>query len=358
MANGRVLIAIDHRRNAELLADWLEREHGFEITGEPTDEFDIAIVDPATLRRLEPDLRRLRDEARPAWLPVLLILPRHAASLRWAEGSLRETADEVLTTPVRRHDLSVRIERLLALRDRSVLLARRLDELGRSNTDLEQFAYVAAHELATPLAVVAGAVETLAALQRDRLDPDFQQLLDAASVESDRLQTLIQDLLAFSRAGQRVRAEPVDLGEVLSEALDTLQPQINATAAQLRVTALPTVRGDRAQLRMVFVNLVGNALKYRSDDPPLVVVSAGEGPDSVVVAVEDNGTGIPSERRRAVFEMFERSDAGRSPGHGIGLALCRRVIERHGGRIWADAADGGGTILRFELPRTGSAMAA
>jgi signal transduction histidine kinase len=347
----RALLAVDHRRNAELLADWLEREHGFDVTDQPTEAFDVAIVDTTAMRRLEPELRRRRDQARPAWLPVLLILPRRDPPVRDATTtSVWELADDVLTTPARRQDLSVRLERLLALRDRSIVLASRLDELGRSNTDLEQFAYVAAHELSTPLSVVTGAVETIAALQRDKLDPQFRRLLDAARLESDRLQTLIQDLLDFARTGQSTRLEPIDLDEVLAEALDTLRPQIEACGAHIESTSIPKVPGDARQLRMVFVNLVGNALKYRSDEQPRVRISAEERAHSVIVAVEDNGRGVASNRRRAIFEMFERSDGGRTLGHGIGLALCRRVIERHDGRIWVEPAIANGAIFKFELP--------
>lgn len=351
MSGGRALVAVEHRRNAELLRDWLGATHGFDVVDELEGaRVDLAIVDAAAYARLADGLREARERERPAWLPVLLLVAQRQA--RGLPPHVWEVADEVLTVPLRSFDLGLRVDRLMALRKRSVALARRLDELGRSNVDLEQFAYVAAHELATPLAVVTGAVETIAALERDRLDPKLRPLLDAAEQESRRLQTLIHDLLAFSQAGRAGPSEPVELDELLDEALAALAPQIDAHGAVVERTPLPAASCDRRQLRLVLTNLVGNAIKYRdAGEPPRIGVSATEDEERVVVSVADNGRGVPADRAQAIFEMFERSDGGRTSGHGIGLALCRRIVERHDGRIWVEPAPGRGSVFRFSLPK-------
>lgn len=349
----RALVAVEPGRNGELLREVLADGHGFAVAGteDAKPPVDLAVVDAASLPGSRPLLEELRAGERPAWLPVLLIVPgRSAGSLTREAWRL---ADEVLPTPVRRSELDVRIRRLRALRERSVEVARRLDDLDRSNVDLEQFAYVAAHELATPLGVVTGAVATIAARHRDSLDPAVLPLLDAAEAEGARLQTLIADLLAFSRAESSSPRLPVPLGEVAGEAVATLEPQLRATGGRVEVEPLPTVLGDRRQLRIVFGNLVGNALKYRAPGrAPVVEVTAADAGGRVVVSVADNGLGVSGDRVTAIFDMFERSDDGRAASHGIGLALCRRILERHDGSIWVEPAPGAGSVFRFSLPKS------
>ena len=233
----------------------------------------------------------------------------------------------------------------------SLQTAQRLDEVGRSNVDLRQFAFVAAHELATPLTVVAGAVETVATRYGERLPADVVDLLAAARQSSKRLQELIGDLLAYSRAGRGTELEPVALGGLVEDALDPLRAELEATEARLEVDELPVVLGDPGQLRLVFSNLVANALKYRSPGVPPAIEIRAEREDGLWrLGVADNGIGIDPERAEAVFAMFERDrPADDRSGSGIGLALCRRIVERHGGRIWIERGESGGTVVSFTL---------
>ena len=322
------------------------------FTAVDTDErVDLVVTDASALAHHREQFERLRERERPAYLPLLLIAsPRHASRL---PRDVWRLADEMLTTPVRRAELALRLERLLAVREQSLVTAKRLDELGRSNVDLEQFAYVAAHELAAPLAVVTGALETIAGRYRDRLDAAVEPLLDAAERESARLQTLIQDLLAFSQAGRRAVAAPVPLADIVHDALGALRPQVEAFDAEIEVGDLPVVSVDPRQLRIVLTNLIGNAIKYRAPDrTPRVEITCADDDEFWRICIEDNGRGVADERMATIFEMFERGETGRQVGHGIGLALCRRIVERHDGRIWVEPAAGGeGSLFCFTLPK-------
>lgn len=344
-----VLVVVEHRRNDELLREWLAAADRFDPIDDDAD-VDLVVADAAALSRNRDRFEALRDRERPAYLPLLLVAsPRDAVRL---PRDVWRIADEMLTTPVRRAELAVRMDRLLALREESVATARHLQELGRSNVDLEQFAYVAAHELSTPLAVVTGALETIVGRYRHDLDPAVWPLLDAAEEESERLQTLIQDLLSFSQAGRPHRMGSVDLDEIVEAALVAVEPRIRASGASVDVGRLPTVRGDRAQLRIVFTNLLGNAIKYGVPDvPPRVQVQCEDEGAAWRICVCDNGMGVPVERMDTIFEMFERADGGRQIGHGIGLALCRRIVERHDGRIWVVRGEDGGSVFCVSLPK-------
>ena len=348
--NRHVLLVVEHRRNEELLREWIEGQEGF--TAVDTDEaVDVVVMDATALARHRERFERLRERERPAYVPLLLLASqRHVARL---PADVWRLADEVLTTPVRPAELGLRVDRLLAMREQSLAAARRINELGRSNVDLEQFAYVAAHELAAPLAVVIGALETIAGRYRDRFDDAVKPLIDAAEHESERLQTLIQDLLAFSQTGRRAVAAPIPLSDVVEDALRALRPQVEAFDAQVEIGELPTTSVDARQLRIVFTNLIGNAIKYRAPDrTPRVEVSCSDDGEAWTICIRDNGRGVPGERMATIFEMFERGDTGRQVGHGIGLALCRRIVERHDGRIWVEAAaDGEGSVFCFTLPK-------
>lgn len=345
----RVLLLVEHRRNRELLREWLEEQEEY-LPVDAGSTADLVLADAAALVRSRERIDAVRDGERPAYVPLLLVAsPREAPRL---PRDVWQVADEILTTPVRRAELSLRVGRLVALRRQSAAIARRLEELGRSNVDLEQFAYVAAHELATPLAVVLGALETITGRYREELGSAMGPLLDAAEEEGARLQTLIHDLLAFSQTGRTLDPAPVELDEIVRETLAALALQIEAAAATVEVDSLPAVRGDARQLRIVFANLLGNAIKYGSSErAPRIHVACDDEGAHWRISVEDNGRGVAPALRAAIFEMFDRGDGGRQSGHGIGLALCKRVVERHDGRIWVEPGAEHGSVFRFTLPK-------
>jgi signal transduction histidine kinase len=231
-------------------------------------------------------------------------------------------------------------------------------ELARSNADLEQFAYVASHDLSEPLRTVAGFSQLLGHRYRGKLDAEADLYIDHMVAGVGRMQQLIDDLLLFSRVGRApVGADPVDLDELLGEVLHSIEPAIREREAQITSGALPAVKGERGQLRQVLQNLVMNAMKFTAPDvTPEVHVSAARAGGTVTVSVEDNGIGVPPERREQVFKMFGRlHPADRYPGTGIGLALVQRIVERHGGKIWIEDGADGGSRFAFTLPAAAAA---
>ncbi|MEU8615912.1 ATP-binding protein, partial [Actinoplanes sp. NPDC048791] len=226
-------------------------------------------------------------------------------------------------------------------------------ELLRSNTELEQFAAVVSHDLAAPLAVVNGYLELLGDHYATQIDAQGQKWIGATVRAVGRMQALIESLLMYARAGSGpCRRADADLGELVDQALTDLRETIRGGGATVRVTPPRiTLPCDPTLVRQLLQNLIGNAVKYR--DPARdcqVEVCARRQEDEYVVTVRDNGIGIPADQRRRVFEMFARAGAGGTAGHGVGLSTCERIVTRHGGRIWADAAPGGGTAISFTLP--------
>ncbi len=231
-------------------------------------------------------------------------------------------------------------------------LAARTEELERSNRELEQFAYVASHDLQEPLRMVASYTQLLARRYRGRLDEDAEEFIGYAVDGVTRMQALINDLLAYSRVGTRGGApEPVDTAAVLERVLSSLGPAVEDAGATVTHGPLPTVTGDAGQLGQLLQNLVGNAVKFRGEVPPRVHVSAARGRDEWTFSVADNGIGIDPGYAERIFVIFQRLHTrAEYAGTGIGLAICKKIVERHGGRIWFEPAPGGGTVFRFTLP--------
>jgi signal transduction histidine kinase len=227
-------------------------------------------------------------------------------------------------------------------------------ELERSNAELEQFAYIASHDLQEPLRKVSGFTDLLRRRYRGQLDERADQYIDFAVDGATRMQQLINDLLAFSRVGQAPVGEWAVFGadEALDDALAALSPAIEESDAAVERSPLPHVRGQRSLIAAVFQNLVGNAIKFsRPGEPPHVTITARPDGDHWEFQCADNGIGIDPDYAERIFMIFQRlhpKDA--YPGTGIGLALCRKIVEYHGGTIWLEPSDGGGSTLRFTLP--------
>jgi signal transduction histidine kinase len=230
-------------------------------------------------------------------------------------------------------------------------LARKVDELARSNSDLEQFAYVASHDLQEPLRMVTAYTQLLAERYRGKLDENADKFIAYAIEGAQRMQVLIHDLLEFSRVGGTEASESADCNEVVKEVLQALAQAIEGSGAIVSHGELPSVWAERSQVAQVFQNLIGNALKFRWKEPPLVSVRAEKTDQHWQFSVSDNGIGIAPEYAETIFVVFHRLH-GRSdyPGNGIGLAICKKIVEHNGGKIWVESEAGSGSTFKFTLP--------
>lgn len=224
------------------------------------------------------------------------------------------------------------------------------EELRRSNEDLSQFSYVAAHDLQTPLRNIRTAAQLLARRYQSVLEPTAGELVQAVVSGAQKMQELISALLAYAREGESVGRSIVELSAVMQNVLATLQPQIESTSAQIRCGDLPAIRGDFLHVSQLFQNLIENALKYRSQEPPLVEINAQRQPDEWLFTLRDNGIGIPPAQHEMIFAPLRRLHGEEIPGTGMGLAICRKIVERLGGRIWVESHPGWGAVFYFTLP--------
>jgi PAS domain S-box-containing protein len=231
-------------------------------------------------------------------------------------------------------------------------LERRAQDLERSNTDLQQFAYAASHDLSEPLRMVRSYVQLLARRYEGKLDADADEFIEFAVDGVTRMQALIDGLLMYSRAGTSEYAiGPVDCSEIVEAALMMLKARLDDTEAEIVIEPLPTVQADEAQLAQLFQNLIGNAVKFVSGRKPRVEVSAERREDEWCFSVADNGIGIDPKHADRIFAVFQRLQGrGEYEGSGIGLAICKRIVERHGGRIWVESQPGEGSTFRFTIP--------
>jgi signal transduction histidine kinase len=258
------------------------------------------------------------------------------------------------------HDVDAMRARILsevtALREAEAALTRQAQDLARSNHELEQFAYVASHDLQEPLRKVASFTQMLQRRYEGQLDERADRYIEFAVDGAKRMQELINDLLAFSRVGRITNPhDRVDTGALVEQATANLATLVDDAAAVVEADDLPDVRGDATLLRVVFQNLIANAIKFRAPDRrPHVRVAADREDGEYRFTVTDNGIGIEEEYAERIFVIFQRLHTRTAyEGTGIGLAMCRKIVDYHGGRIWlGPAPDGGGSMFCFTLPAT------
>ncbi len=231
-------------------------------------------------------------------------------------------------------------------------LSKNAEELARSNADLQHFAYIASHDLQEPLRMVSSYMQLISRRYKGKLDADADEFIGFAVDGATRMQALINALLSYSRVGTQGKAlEPTNCEKVLDDTLVTLQNAIEGSGAQISRGALPTVMADATQLGQLFQNLIANAIKFRNHRAPAVRISAESKGAEWVFTVADNGIGFDPEHADRVFVMFQRLHGREEyPGTGIGLAICKKIVERHGGKIWVDSKPGEGTSFHFTLP--------
>jgi PAS domain S-box-containing protein len=226
--------------------------------------------------------------------------------------------------------------------------------LERSNLDLQQFAYVASHDLKTPLRSIGGFMQILERNHGEQLDDKARALIRRASDATKRLEQLTEDLLSYARVDAEVKPfVPINMAELVQEVVQLLDATITCREAVVHVDDLPALMGDRTQLIQLLLNLVGNGLKYCRGRAPVVKLSAVKRDNFWVFSVTDNGIGIDAQHLQKIFEVFKRLHTQNEfAGTGIGLAVCRRVVQGHGGKIWVTSEPGQGSVFSFTLPAT------
>ena len=231
-------------------------------------------------------------------------------------------------------------------------LAAKVEELARSNHDLEQFAYVASHDLQEPLRMVAAYTQLLAERYRGQLDENAEKYIAYAVEGALRMQALIQDLLEFSRLGRNGAGRiTVECNGAAEEAMQNLRTAIEESGAAITCGTLPAIQANRTHLVQLFQNLIGNAIKFRGERVPVITISAEREEKVTVFTVADNGIGIAPEHLELIFVIFQRLHAREEyAGNGVGLAICKKIVDQHGGRIWAESRPEAGTSFRFTLP--------
>ena len=371
-----ILVVDDMPANLDVVTRHLE-QHGYQVVVAQDGEEALAraafvLPDLILLDVLMPGIdgfetcRRLKSDLRTRDIPVVFMtaLGDTADKLAGFEAG----AVDYMTKPLDGAEVRARIDTHLTLHrlrcelaEQNAQLQRELTvhaqlqaALERSNHELEQLAYVASHDMQEPLRMVASYLQLVADRYQGRLDADADEFIGYAVDGAKRMQALINDLLAYSRLGTQARPfEPTDCNAMARTALHHLQVAIEESGAIIECAELPAVRGDATQLLQLFQNLLANAIKFhRPGVAPRVSLSAQAGAEGWRFAVTDNGIGIAPEYFERIFALFQRLH-GRTeyPGTGIGLALCKKIVERHGGHIGVESEPGRGSTFWFTLPR-------
>lgn len=300
-------------------------------------------------------LRKLQNQ-----LKEQNILLQEEISSRLAVEEILQEKNQIL-----QQEISSRCAVEKALQEQNLLLQKEIgnrqcaesallksnQELARSNAELEQFAYVASHDLQAPLATIASYAQLLEQRSKDQLDSQANKFIGNIVYGCMRMQNLIDDLLEYSRLGRSEKPfQPTDCNQVFEQAIANLQGVIRDSQAVVCSSELPVVHGEIYQLVQLFQNLVGNAIKYRQDAPPVVSVSACKHQDHWLFSVSDNGIGIAQQHQERIFKIFQRLHTQKEySGTGIGLAICQKIVEHHGGRIWVESEPSQGSTFHFTL---------
>ena len=269
-------------------------------------------------------------------------------NIAWYENSLApiKNADgSVVSVAIIASDITER-------KQAEMRLTEMMEDLQRSNKELERFAYVVSHDLQEPLRMVASYVQLLEKRYKDQLDQDANDFINFAADGAIRMQQMILDILEYSRVGTKGREfESVDLNTVFKEAIANLESQIKDSGAHVISDELPHVLADEIQMTQLLQNLISNAIKFRSENTPQINISCNADNGEWIISVKDNGVGIPHEYQDTVFAVFKRlHSVAQYPGSGIGLSIAAKIVDRHGGKIWVESEPGEGSTFFFSIP--------
>lgn len=360
--NIRILVVEDNASDSELMLHALKKV-GYESECEVV---QTAAEFADRIRKNKYDII-LADYRLPGWngmetvailrgedldIPVVLV-SGSLGELKAVECIKQGAADYVLKDHLARLPQSVR--RAIEERDLRDENRRTQEELSRSNRDLEQFAYVASHDLQEPLRMVATYTQLLAERYQGKLDENADKYIHYALEGAVRMQMLVKDLLAFSRVGRKQETpRETDCNLVVRNVIANLQSQIQETGARISYEVLPVLVADPSELLQLFQNLIGNAIKFRGTEPPEIRIRAKKKKNEWLFSVEDNGIGIAPQHAEDVFVIFKRLHTREEyPGSGIGLAICKKIVEHNQGRIWVESQPGMGSTFHFTWPLPG-----
>lgn len=336
------------------------------ILGYPEDEFvgrNVAMIFTPEDRATGESKKELQRAAENGYSPDERWHVRRDGERIFVDGVVRGLRDEtgaltgfskIMRDATRRKHAEAERDRLIEAQGsaREQLQAAH-DDLKRSNEDLQDFAYVISHDLQAPIRTMKSYSQLLSQRYKSKLDNDAGEFLGYITEGADRMTALINGLLKYAQA-TNLEAAPlnaVSSDAVLRGALVNLQPAITESGAEIVHDELPVVEADPLQLMQVFQNLIGNALKYRSAETPRVTVSASDMGGEWIFAVRDNGIGFDPKYAARVFGLFKRLHGNQHPGMGIGLSICKKIVERNGGRIWVESAEGSGSTFYFSVPK-------
>jgi len=360
----RILVVEDSKADLELLCDILQGE-GFQVIGcESAAEglkrirersFGAAIVD---LRLPDLSGTQLLERIRSCDDQVRVIIYAGAGSYASIKEALNLGAFAYVEKLGDRSELLQHVHRACRERVDCYALAleraveERTEELARSNHELENFAFTVAHDLRSPLLTISGFSQILQEEHAGQLNAEANEYLSQIIGGVERMDRMIEDLLDYSRAGRDEQPlEQVDVRSVVTQTIANLEASITAQQATVEVGEMPEVLGDPTQLVQLFQNLIDNAVKFHRDVPPVVRVTAADQGAHWEFSVEDNGIGIAKSDFDRLFHIFQRLKGHEYPGTGIGLAICKKIVDRHGGRIWPTSVPGQGTTFFFTLPK-------
>jgi PAS domain S-box-containing protein len=331
---------------AENLTGWTQ----VQAQGKPLSEV-LAIVNEETRQPVESPVEKALREG------LIVGLANHTVLIS-RDGTERPIDDSAAPIRSPQGEIAgvVMVFRDITARKQSEEQLHRLNrDLMRTNQDLQQFSYAASHDLKEPLRTVTNYLQLIRSSYSGKvLDQQAGRLFDVAISGAQRMHALVEALLEYSRAGEVGDAtlEPVHVEKVVGDVITNLQSAISETGAEVSLGPLPVVTANPLYLIQVFENLIGNALKYRSELPPRISITAMEETRDWVFSVEDNGIGIPAEYQAQIFGIFKRLHGDEYPGTGIGLATCKKIVDRHGGTIWVESESGKGSRFSFTLPRS------
>lgn len=364
-----ILIVDDTPANLRFLAKMLTQE-GYKVRKALNGKIAIyscqkSLPDLILLDIMMPDMdgyevcQKLKADRETQDIPVIFI------------SALNETWDKVkafhvggadyITKPFQIEEVLARVAHQLTIQqmqrtllEQNAQLEKLNQELKKSNAELEQFAYIASHDLKSPLQAMLGYAHALNWKYEKNLDANGKRYIDLIVGAAWRMKDLIDDLLSYSRVRtDNHEFEPIECQIILSDVLNNLQAEISASSAKIIYSELPKLVGDRTQIMQLFQNLISNAIKFhRPNEPPIVKISAElKNEREWVVGIHDNGIGIAPENFDRIFEIFQRLHSYKEyPGNGIGMTICKKIVERHGGRIWLESQLGEGTSFYFTFP--------